>query len=150
MLLITYFYSNYDHLPEHLSFDKFKGVDHTFHFICLDADKKEMIQILRTRYKKIIIVNFKKFTIQLCKASKQFLWTWIFTIRTFIMRAWFTNTEIVIDHFHIVQMLTHSLNSLSVQAMKKFKKGQKRILIHKISRGSVFQETPMARENSSA
>ena len=38
------------------------------------------------------------------------------------MAACFPNAEIVIDRFHMVQMLTHSLNSLRVQIMKKFKK----------------------------
>ena len=32
------------------------------------------------------------------------------------------NAEIVIDRFHMVQMLTRSFNSLRVQVMKKFKK----------------------------
>ena len=65
------FSSSYDYLPEHLAFDEFKGVDRTLHFICLDADKHEVVQILRTRYKKVIIAYFKKFA----PAAKQFLWT---------------------------------------------------------------------------
>ena len=55
------FSSSYDYLPEHLAFDEFKGVDRTLHFICLDADKHEVVQIPRTRYKKAIIAYCKKF-----------------------------------------------------------------------------------------
>ena len=39
-----------------------------------------------------------------------------------IVRACFPNAEIVLDRFHMVQMLTRSLNSLRVQVMKKFKR----------------------------
>ena len=39
-----------------------------------------------------------------------------------IVRACFPNAELVIDRFHMVQMLTRSLNSLRVQVMKKFKR----------------------------
>ena len=77
------FNSSYDYLPEHLAFDEFKGVDRTLHFICLDADKHEVVQILRTRYKKAIIAYCKKFS----PAAKQFLWTWIFTIKTLYEHA---------------------------------------------------------------
>ena len=40
-----------------------------------------------------------------------------------IVRACFPNAQIIIDRFHMVQMLTRSLNSLRVAVMKKFKKG---------------------------
>ena len=53
---------NNDYLPEHLAFDEFNGVDRTWHFICLETDKYEVVQILRTRYKKAIIAYFKKFS----------------------------------------------------------------------------------------
>lgn len=46
------FTDNYNYLPEHLAFDEFKGVDKKLHFICLDDQKYEVVQILRNRYKK--------------------------------------------------------------------------------------------------
>jgi transposase len=46
------FTDNYNYLPEHLAFDEFKGVDKKLHFICLDGQKYEVVQILRNRYKK--------------------------------------------------------------------------------------------------
>ena len=39
-----------------------------------------------------------------------------------IVRSCLPNVEIVIDRFHMLQMLTRSLNSPRVQIMKKFKK----------------------------
>ena len=37
------FNSSYDYLPEHSAFDEFKGVERTINFICLDADKHEVV-----------------------------------------------------------------------------------------------------------
>ena len=39
-----------------------------------------------------------------------------------IVRACFPNAQIVIDRFHMIQMLTRSFNSLRVQVMKTFDK----------------------------
>ncbi|GFP08304.1 hypothetical protein LHEJCM1006_04500 [Lactobacillus helveticus] len=39
-----------------------------------------------------------------------------------IVRACFPNAQIVIDRFHMIQMLTRSFNSLRVQVMKAFDK----------------------------
>lgn len=39
-----------------------------------------------------------------------------------VARELFPNAQIVIDRFHMVQMLTRSFNSLRVQIMKQFKK----------------------------
>ena len=55
------FNRNNDYLPEHLAFDEFNGVDRTLHFICLDTDKHEVVQILRTRYKKQLLPTSKSF-----------------------------------------------------------------------------------------
>ena len=115
------FSSSYDYLPEHLAFDEFKGVDRTLHFICLDADKHEVVQILRTRYKKAIIAYFKKFAPAALQGVKTVSLDLNFYYQD-IVRACFPNAELVLDRFHMVQMLTRSFNSLRVQVMKKFKK----------------------------
>ena len=39
-----------------------------------------------------------------------------------IVRACFPNAQIVIDRFHMIQMLTRSFNSLRIQVMKTFDK----------------------------
>ncbi len=56
------FYDAFDHLPEHLAFDEFKGVGKKLHFICLDGDTHKVVQILRTRFKPDILHYFYKFT----------------------------------------------------------------------------------------
>lgn len=39
-----------------------------------------------------------------------------------IVRIMFPNAEIILDRFHMVQMLTKSFNSMRIQVMKKFDK----------------------------
>ena len=56
------FNRNNDYLPEHLAFNEFKGVERTLHFICLETDKYEVVQILRTRYKKQLLHTSKSFS----------------------------------------------------------------------------------------
>ena len=52
------FIDSYEYLPAHFAFDEFKGVDRQLHFICLDGDSHQVVQILRTRYKKTLLKYF--------------------------------------------------------------------------------------------
>lgn len=108
-------------MPEHLAFDEFKGVDRQLHFICLDGEKHEVIQILRTRYKKTLLKYFGRFSLEARENVKTVTMDLNFYYQG-IVRACFLNTKIVIDRFHMVQMLTRSFNSLRVKVMKQFKK----------------------------
>ncbi|WP_173002128.1 transposase, partial [Lactobacillus helveticus] len=58
------FIDSYEYLPAHLAFDEFKGVDRQLHFICLDGDNHQVVQILRTRYKKTLLKYFGRFSPQ--------------------------------------------------------------------------------------
>lgn len=115
------FLDGFDHLPEHLAFDEFKGVDRQLHFICLDGEKHEVIQILRTRYKKTLLKYFGRFSLEARENVKTVTMDLNFYYQG-IVRACFLNAKIVIDRFHMVQMLTRSFNSLRVKVMKQFKK----------------------------
>jgi len=115
------FYDDFDHLPEHLAFDKFKGVGKKLHFICLDGDTHKVVQILRTRFKPDILHYFYKFT----PKARSMVKTVTMDLNCYyplVARELFPNAQIVIDRFHMVQMLTRSFNSLRVQIMKQFKK----------------------------
>lgn len=52
------FADGYDELPAHLAFDEFKGVDRKLHFICLNGGTHEVINILRNRFKKVLLKYF--------------------------------------------------------------------------------------------
>ena len=111
----------YEYLPAHLAFDEFKGVDRQLHFICLDGDSHQVVQILRTRYKKTLLKYFGRFSPQARANVKTVTMDLNFYYQD-IVRACFPNAQIVIDRFHMIQMLTRSFNSLRVQVMKTFDK----------------------------
>ncbi len=110
------FYDDFDYLPEHLAFDEFKGVGKKLHFICLDGDSHQVVQILRTRFKPEILRYFSPLRLEQTVSMDLNCYYLI------VAKELFPNAQIVIDRFHMVQMLTRSLNSLRVQTMKLFKK----------------------------
>lgn len=116
------FTDSYDYLPEHLAFDEFKGVDRKLRFICLNGQTHEVVQILRNRFKENLLKYFGKFTLKARTNVKTVTMDLNFYYQD-IVRACFPNAQIIIDRFHMVQMLTRSLNSLRVAVMKKFNKG---------------------------
>ena len=91
------------------------------HFICLDGDNHQVVQILRTRYKKTLLKYFGRFSLQARANVKTVTMDLNFYYQD-IVRACFPNAQIVIDRFHMIQMLTRSFNSLRVQVMKTFDK----------------------------
>lgn len=118
------FLDDYDYLPEHLAFDEFKGVDKKLHFICLDGDTHQVVHILYSRLKKDLLKYFGRFTPQARENVKTVTMDLNFYYQD-IVRACFPNAEIVIDRFHMIQMLTRSFNSLRVKVMKTFKKTER-------------------------
>ena len=115
------FYDDFDHLPEHLAFDKFKGVGKKLHFICLDGNTHKVVQILRTRFKPDILRYFYKFTPK-ARAMVKTVTMDLNCYYPLVARELFPNAQIVIDRFHMVQMLARSFNIFRVQIMKQFNK----------------------------
>ena len=115
------FYDDFDHLPEHLAFDKFKGVGKKLHFICLDGNTHKVVQILRTRFKSDILRYFYKFTPK-ARAMVKTVTMDLNCYYPLVARELFPNAQIVIDRFHMVQMLARSFNIFRVQIMKQFNK----------------------------
>ena len=99
----------------------FKGVARKLHFICLNGETHEVVQILRNRLKKNLLKYFGKFTLK-ARANVKTVTIDLNFYYQDIVRAYFPNAQIIIDRFHMVQMLTRSLNSLRVITMKKFNK----------------------------
>ncbi|WP_143435570.1 transposase, partial [Lactobacillus helveticus] len=104
------FIDSYEYLPAHLAFDEFKGVDRQLHFICLDGNNHQVVQILRTRCKKTLLKYFGRFSPQ-ARANVRTVTMDLNFYYQDIVRACFPNAQIVIDRFHMIQMLTRSFNS---------------------------------------
>lgn len=74
------------------------------HFICLDGDNHQVVQILRTRYKKTLLKYFGRFSLQARANVKTVTMDLNFYYQD-IVRACFPNAQIVIDRFHMIQCL---------------------------------------------
>ena len=103
------FYDDFDYPPEHLAFDEFKGVGKKLHFICLDGDSHQVVQILRTRFKPETLRYFSPLRLEQTVSMD------LNCYYPIVAKELFPNAQIVIDRFHMVQMLTRSFNSLRVQ-----------------------------------
>ena len=91
----------------------------------LDIKEKNIIFLdffnKRTRFKPPILHYFYKFTPQ-ARAIVKTVTMDLNCYYPIVARQFFPNAKIVIDCFHMVQMLTRSFNSLRVQTMKQFNK----------------------------
>lgn len=105
----TPFHFGYANLPKHLAFDEFRGIGRQLYFIAIDGHTHKIIKILPDRYKMSIIKYFRKFT---PKARNQVKTVSMNLNACYqdIVRQLFPNAQIIIDRFHIVQMLNRSLN----------------------------------------
>ena len=110
-----------DWLPEYLAFDEFRGVGRQLHFIAIDGHTHKIVKVLPTRLKKDIINYFKRFPITVRNKVKTVTMdlNYYYDI---MAKELFPNAQVILDRFHIVQMLNRSFNSCRIQEMKKHKK----------------------------
>lgn len=115
---------NYDWLPEHLAFDEFRGVGRQLHFIAIDGQSHHVIKILPNRLKNSIVKYFKHFPITVRQKVKTVTMdlNYYYDI---MAKELFPNAQIILDRFHIVQMLNRSFNSCRIHVMKQHRKGSR-------------------------
>ena len=113
-----------DWLSEYLAFDEFRGVGRQLHFIAIDGHTHKIVKVLPTRLKKDIINYFKRFPLTVRNKVKTVTMdlNYYYDI---MAKELFPNAQVILDRFHIVQMLNRSFNSCRIQEMKKHKKGAK-------------------------
>lgn len=116
---------NYDWLPEHLAFDEFRGVGRQLHFIAIDGQSHHVIKILPNRLKNNIVKYFKHFPITVRQKVKTVTMdlNYYYDI---MAKELFPNAQIILDRFHIVQMLNRSFNSCRIHVMKQHCKGSRK------------------------
>jgi transposase len=103
-------------LPENLCFDEFRSVNSTMSFICCDAEvSHDIVAILENRLTKTIREHFtnreraavKSVVVDLDAQYIKFI------------KALFPNARIIIDRFHIVQLVGRALGNARISLMKK-------------------------------
>lgn len=119
LLLESQFNLNLHHLPEALSFDEFHATKDTkgkMAFIYTDASSGRIIDILPSRKKHDLIHHFKRYPKHV-RAKVKFITLDMYTPYFDVIKLLFPNASIIIDRFHIVQLITRSLNKIRIQVM---------------------------------
>ncbi|MFU7519902.1 ISL3 family transposase [Vagococcus salmoninarum] len=113
---------DYTYLPPNLSLDEFKSVKNVvgkMSFIYCNSVTHEIIDILPDRRLNGLKEYFSRFSLEARQQVK--------TIVVDMNAAYFTlacelfpNAEVIIDRFHVVQLISRSLNQTRIQIMKQF------------------------------
>ena len=128
---------NHNYLPEALCFDEFKSTKDTsgsMSFIFADAHTHQIIDIVEDRRYNNLKKYFNQFT-KKARKSVKFIVMDIYSPYMKLVKHCFPNAEIIIDRFHIVNLISRALNKTRINVMNsnkhdynKFKKYWKLIL----------------------
>ena len=115
--------NNYDYLPQHISMDEFKSVKNVsgaMILIFIDARNHEVIDIVENRQQGYLRDYFLRYSL---KARLQVRTVTIDMYLPYIqvIKDCFPNARMIIDRFHIVQLLNRALNQIRIQEMKKIR-----------------------------
>ncbi|SNV76718.1 ISL3 family transposase [Staphylococcus simiae] len=115
--------SPYASLPKHLMMDEFKSVKNVsghMSFIFADAETHQIIDVVEDRRLQSLKNYFYRFSL---KDRQQVETVTIDMHEPYmtLIKKLFPNAKIIIDRFHIVQLLNRALNSIRVAVMNVFK-----------------------------
>lgn len=115
--------NHYDSLPPHLSFDEFTGVKEgkgKYHFIYSDSVSHQILDILPDNLSNTIEKHFLNYSL---KARNQ--------VKTIVVdmnagyfklaKRLFPNASVIIDRFHLVQLISRSLNITRIKTMNLYR-----------------------------
>lgn len=114
-------YSNY--LPEILSFDEFKSVksaDGAMSFHMCDGETGQTIDIVEDRKLSSLLKYFNHYSFKARKSVK-FIIIDMYSPYVSLIQKMFPNAQIIIDTFHLIQLISRSLNKTRIKAMKSNK-----------------------------
>lgn len=108
------------YLPEAICIDEFTYKKKVFAFNMCDAKTGKTIDLIEDRTTKNLDKYFSYYTEKARKQVK-FVVMDMYSPYIDLIRKWFPNALIIIDLFHIVQLLTKSLNKTRIDTMKEQK-----------------------------
>ena len=114
-------YKNY--LPEVLSFDEFKSVksaDGAMSFHMCNGETGQTIDIVEDRKLLSLLKYFAYYSFKARKSVK-FIIIDMYSPYVSLIQKMFPNAQIIIDTFHLVQLISRSLNKTRIRAMKSNK-----------------------------
>lgn len=110
-------------LPKHLAFDEFKATD-KMSFIWADGERHEIGTILPSRTSSQLTKYFERFPLKVRREVQTVSLDLNAGYINLVPRL-FPNAKVVVDRFHIVQMVSTALNMVRVQVMKTVPKKSK-------------------------
>ncbi len=112
-----------NYLPEHLSLDEFKSVDDVegaMSAILVDPHNKRLLDIIEDRKQQSLIRYFHRYSKE-ARAAVKTISMDLYSPYIGVVKACFPNAKIVIDRFHIVQLLNNTINSIWIEVMNEIK-----------------------------
>lgn len=120
-------YKNY--LPEVLSFDEFKSVksaDGAMSFHMCDGKTGKTIDIVEDRKLNSLMRYFSYYTHK-ARANVKLIVIDMYSPYISLIKKMFPNAEIIIDKFHLVNLISTSLNKTRINIMKNDKKNYNKL-----------------------
>ena len=117
------------YLPEVLSFDEFKSVksaDGAMSFNMCDAKTGKIIDIVEDRKLTSLLKYFAYYTHKARNKVKLIVID-MYSPYISLIKKMFPNADIIIDKFHLVQLISTSLNKTRINLMKKDKKNYNKL-----------------------
>ena len=118
-----------NYLPRHLCFDEFKSVRKSkghMSFLFMDAEKGSVIDVLEDRRLCELIKYFNTYTRGARNAVRTVCMDMYAPYKELVKKM-FPNARIIIDRFHIVQLISRSLNQTRTAVMKRDKKNDRKL-----------------------
>ncbi|MGX7072683.1 ISL3 family transposase [Helcococcus kunzii] len=109
-------------LPKHISFDEFKSTkdaDGSMSFIFTDVENNKIIDIVENRQLHFLTKYFSRFTDE-ARAMVETVCIDIYTPYMSLITEMFPNAKIILDRFHIVNLISKALNKTRIATMKNF------------------------------
>lgn len=114
-------YKNY--LPEVLSFDEFKSVkdaDSAMSFHMCNGETGQTIDVVEDRKLLSLLKYFGYYSFKARKSVK-FIIIDMYSPYVSLIQKMFPNAQIIIDTFHLTQLISRSLNKTRIRTMEKTK-----------------------------
>ena len=112
-----------DFLPKAICIDEFTFKKKTYAFNICNAKNGKTIDLVLDRTTKNLDKYFSHYT-EKARKRVEFVVVDMYSPYIDLIKKWFPNAKIIIDLFHIVQLLSKSLNKTRINVMKENKKDQ--------------------------
>ena len=113
------------YLPECMCFDEFTYKKRIMAFNICDAITGKTFDLVEDRKLEKLIKYFRYYTLE-CRKKVKFIVIDMYTPYISLIKECFPNAKIIIDPFHITQLLSRSLNKTRIDCMKNNKENYRK------------------------